>query len=99
MKRVYVKDLYIYPIKSCAGVQVQEALVTKYGLALPENRRIFDRRWMIVKNGRHQTQRVLPRMVLIQPSFVDDGLCLRAPNMPDLHISVTQLPKEQIQCQ
>lgn len=73
--------------------------MTKYGLALPENPRIFDRRWMIVKNGRHQSQRVLPRMVLIQPSFVKDGLCLRAPNMPDLHISVSQLPTEQIQCQ
>lgn len=54
---------------------------------------------MIVKNGRHQSQRVLPRMALIQPSFVKDGLRLQAPNMPDLHISVNPLPKEQMQCQ
>jgi hypothetical protein len=54
---------------------------------------------MIVKNGHHQSQRVLPRMALIQPSLVKDGLCLRAPNMPDLHISVNPLPKEQIQCE
>jgi uncharacterized protein YcbX len=40
---MYVQELLIYPIKSCAGVKVQEALVTKYGLALPSNPRIFDR--------------------------------------------------------
>ncbi len=53
---------------------------------------------MIVKDGRHQSQRVLPRMVLIQPSIVKDGLCLQAPNMPDLHISINPLPKEVMQC-
>ncbi len=54
---------------------------------------------MIVKDGHPKSQRVLPRMTLIQTSFVKDGLCLRAPNMPDLHISVNPLPKEQIQCE
>ncbi|CAF0884519.1 unnamed protein product [Rotaria sordida] len=95
---MHVQELIIYPVKSCAGVKVQEALVTKYGLALPSNPQIFDRRWMIVKNGRHQTQRVLPRMALIRPSVVKDGLCLQAPNMPDLHIPVNPLPKELMQC-
>ncbi len=54
---------------------------------------------MIVKNGRFQTQRVLPRMALIQPVIVKDGFCLQAPNMPDLHISVNPLPKEVMHCQ
>ena len=40
---MHVHDLIIYPVKSCAGVKVQEALVTKYGLALPSDPRIFDR--------------------------------------------------------
>lgn len=40
---MYVKELRIYPIKSCAGVAVQDALVTKYGLALPSDPRIYDR--------------------------------------------------------
>ncbi|CAF4919501.1 unnamed protein product [Rotaria sp. Silwood1] len=95
---MHVQELLIYPVKSCAGIKVQEALVTKYGLALPSNPRIFDRRWMIVKDGRHQSQRFLSRMALIQPSFVKDGLCLQAPNMPDLHISINPLPKELMQC-
>ena len=93
-----VQELIIYPVKSCAGIKVQEALVTKYGLALASDPRIFDRRWMIVKDGRHLTQRVKPRMALIQTSLDKDGLCLRAPNMPDLHISINSLPKESIQC-
>ena len=53
---------------------------------------------MIVKNGRHLSQRVLPRMALIQPSFVTNGLSLRAPNMPDLFIPVSPLPEEIIDC-
>ncbi|CAF0924211.1 unnamed protein product [Rotaria sordida] len=93
-----VKELRIYPIKSCGGVKVQEALITRYGLALPSDSRIYDRRWMIVKNGRHLSQRVLPRMALIQPSFVKDGLLLQAPNMPDLFIPINPLPKEIMNC-
>ncbi|CAF1440802.1 unnamed protein product [Rotaria sordida] len=93
-----VKELRIYPIKSCGGVKVQEALITRYGLALPSDSRIYDRRWMIVKNGRHLSQRVLPRMALIQPSFVKDGLLLQAPNMPDLFIPINPLPKEIMDC-
>ncbi|CAF4013679.1 unnamed protein product [Adineta steineri] len=95
---MHVHELIIYPIKSCAGIKVKEALMTKYGLAVPSNPRIFDRRWMIVKNGRHQTIRVLPRMTLIQPVIVENGLSLQAPNMPDLHISVNPLPKEVLEC-
>ncbi|CAF0729060.1 unnamed protein product [Adineta steineri] len=93
-----IEELRIYPIKSCAGVKVQEALVTKYGLALPSDPRIYDRRWMVVKDGRQLSQRVLPRMALIQPSFVKDGLLIQAPNMPDLFISVSTLPKEIMHC-
>jgi uncharacterized protein YcbX len=38
-----VEELLIYPIKSCGGVKVEEALITKYGLALPSNPKIVDR--------------------------------------------------------
>jgi hypothetical protein len=43
IQNMNVQELRIYPIKSCAGVQVQEALVTRYGLALPSDPRIYDR--------------------------------------------------------
>ena len=38
-----VEELFIYPIKSCGGIKVEEALITKYGLALPSNPEIIDR--------------------------------------------------------
>ena len=40
---MYVEELLIHPMKSCGSVRVQEALMTKYGLALPSNPQIFDR--------------------------------------------------------
>ena len=40
---MYVRELLIYPVKSCASVKLQEAIVTKYGLAPPSSPRIFDR--------------------------------------------------------
>jgi hypothetical protein len=43
IQNMNVQELRIYPIKSCAGVQVQEALITRYGLALPSDPRIYDR--------------------------------------------------------
>jgi uncharacterized protein YcbX len=36
-----ITDLWIYPIKSCRGISLKKALVTKQGLEL-------DRRWMFV---------------------------------------------------
>jgi uncharacterized protein YcbX len=40
---MHVQELLIYPIKSCGGVRVDAALVTRYGLALPSEPRIYDR--------------------------------------------------------
>ena len=40
---MHVQELLIYPVKSCAGIQLTEALVTKYGLASSSDPRIFDR--------------------------------------------------------
>lgn len=38
-----VHELIIYPIKSCAGVKVNEAQTTRFGLALPSNALLSDR--------------------------------------------------------
>lgn len=38
-----VKELFIYPIKSCAGIPVDRALVTKLGLAYIDNPAVYDR--------------------------------------------------------
>lgn len=40
---IEVREIIIYPIKSCAGIQVNEAQTTRYGLALASNPLLSDR--------------------------------------------------------
>lgn len=76
-----VSRLYIYPVKSCAGVQVEQAVLTKTGLE-------FDRSWMVVDGGGNfLTQRELPRMALVRPQLGPSGLVLNARGMPALHLA------------
>ena len=76
-----ISRLYVYPVKSCAGVQVREALLTETGLE-------FDRAWMVVDAaGRFLTQRELPRMALVKPQLKHFEMVLRAPGMLALHIA------------
>ena len=78
----HINALWIYPVKSCAGVSVREAEVTPTGLA-------WDRAWMVVdEQGEMVSQRDLPRMALIQPAFKLDSLVLRAPGMLALHLNL-----------
>lgn len=77
-----IDQLWIYPVKSCAGVSVPEVELTDTGLA-------YDRSWMVVDSeGEFVTQRELPRMALIQPSFKMGQLVLRAPGMLALHLAL-----------
>jgi len=80
--QAHIAQLWIHPVKSCAGVSVQEAELTPTGLA-------WDRTWMVVdEEGEFVTQRELPQMALIQPAFKLDELVLRAPGMLALHLSL-----------
>ncbi len=80
-----ISALWVYPVKSCAGVQVQEAILTETGLE-------FDRAWMVVdEHGEFVTQRELPRMALIRPQLKTQDMVLRAPGMLALHIALDQV--------
>ena len=80
-----ISGLYVYPIKSCAGVAVQDAILTETGLE-------FDRAWMVVDSkGEFLTQRELPRMALIQPQITHYEMVLRAPGMLALHIKLDEV--------
>ena len=80
-----ISALWVYPVKSCAGVQVQEAILTETGLE-------FDRAWMVVnEHGEFMTQRELPRMALIRPQLKTQDMVLRAPGMLALHIALDQV--------
>lgn len=77
-----IARLFVYPVKSCAGIEMQEAVLTDTGLDL-------DRAWMVVDaEGMFLTQRTLPRMALIRPHLKSDELVLRAPGMLALHVSI-----------
>lgn len=79
---VVVSALYVHPVKSCAGIAVQEALLIETGLE-------FDRAWMVVDTqGRFITQRTLPRMALVVPTLKHSEMVLRAPGMLALHLAL-----------
>ncbi|SEA75546.1 MOSC domain-containing protein [Variovorax sp. YR216] len=76
-----IARLFVYPVKSCAGVEVSEALLIETGLE-------FDRAWMVVDEaGEFVSQRELPRMALIRPQLKHSEMVLRAPGMLALHIA------------
>src|SRR6478609_1357283 len=77
-----IERLFVYPIKSCAGVELREAVLTETGLDL-------DRAWMVVdEQGVFVTQRELPRMALVKPQLKLHEVVLRAPGMLALHLAI-----------
>jgi uncharacterized protein len=77
-----IQRLFIYPVKSCAGVELTESPLCEFGLDL-------DRAWMVVDaHGDFVTQRQQPRMALITPKLKMNELILRAPGMLALHVNI-----------
>lgn len=79
-----IARLFVYPVKSCAGVEVDEVELLETGLDL-------DRAWMVVDaRGEFVSQRTHPRLALVRPQFKRGGseLVLRAPGMLALHLAV-----------
>jgi uncharacterized protein len=76
-----IAGLYVYPIKSCAGIALPSTTLTATGLA-------FDRQWMVIDAASEfVTQRELPRMALITPALEAHALVLQAPGMAALRIA------------
>ena len=81
-----LSEITFYPIKSCAGIALREAVLTSSGLM---SEQIYDREWMVVDSaGRFLTQREYPRMALIVPKIKATTLELRAPGMLRLEIEL-----------
>ncbi len=77
-----IEQLWIYPVKSCAGIRLPQAGLEQAGLA-------WDRAWMVVDaEGVFVSQRDLPRMALIQPALRNGQLELNAPGMLPLHLGL-----------
>jgi hypothetical protein len=83
--RTRIARLFVYPVKSCAGVEVTEAPLTETGLDL-------DRAWMVVdESGEFVSQRHVPRMALIKPQLKHSEVVLRAPGMLALHLAIEEV--------
>ena len=75
-----IASLHIYPVKACAGVDLEV-------MNLDERGPTGDRRYMIVDpEGRFVTQRESPAMALIQPSLLPAGLRMEAPGRAPLTV-------------
>ena len=77
---MYISQIWVYPIKSCAGISVRNAKLCERGLA-------YDRHWMLVDStGRALTLRESPRLTQIRPQLTETFLEVNAPEMPFLQI-------------
>ncbi|CAN2387455.1 Mitochondrial amidoxime reducing component [Pristimantis euphronides] len=85
-----VSQLFLYPVKSCRGIPLQEAECREYGL---KNGALKDRHWLVVKEDNvFVTARQEPRMVLITATCDEGHLTLAAPEMAHLRIPL-KLPE------
>lgn len=79
-----IASLHLYPVKSCGGVELEEALLGPGGL---ESGAIADRQWMVVnESGEFVTQRECPRLACAQPGIEAEGLRIEAPGLPGLFL-------------
>ncbi|MEL7050755.1 MAG: MOSC N-terminal beta barrel domain-containing protein [Cyanobacteria bacterium J06588_5] len=93
MVALTLSGLFVYPLKSAAGISVERSNLTTRGLQ-------GDRRYMLVSpEGHFLTQRRFPKMSLIRTAFVNAGeetatdlsLKVEAPSMSSLEV---QQPSE-----
>ncbi|WP_218110636.1 MOSC domain-containing protein [Ostreibacterium oceani] len=68
-----ISGLFVYPIKSCQGVSLDDVIVRPYGLN-------HDRSFMIVdEHGQFITQRSHPQLTSIAVRLIEGGLSLQHP--------------------
>ena len=79
-----INGLFVYPVKSCRGIEFERVALTERGL-------LHDREWMIVESSQGNraqfvTQREIPKLALIETALSDDALILRAPEMGEVNV-------------
>jgi len=67
---INISELYIYPVKSLAGIKLTASKLSPFGLQ-------YDRRWMIVDSqGQFLSQREMANMACIKTNIINDQLVL-----------------------
>ncbi|WP_299257112.1 MOSC N-terminal beta barrel domain-containing protein [uncultured Kushneria sp.] len=78
-----ISSLHIYPVKSLAGIDVHQSVLTAEGLS-------HDRRWVITdEQGEFITQRSCARMATLVPVIDEHHLILQSPDRRHLFIALT----------
>jgi uncharacterized protein YcbX len=85
-----IAEIFVYPVKSCAAVSLDEVQLVPTGFE-------YDRNWMIVdKNGHFVTQREHPELALVRPSVENGALTLEAPSMPMITVPVDKSDRTEV---
>ena len=75
-----IESLHVYPVKSCRGIDLQEATLGPRGF-------MFDRNWIVVdRQGKKLTQRDITSMATVRTALTDEALALSAPGVRNLSI-------------
>lgn len=88
---VTIRGLYVYPIKSCAGIALESANISAAGVQ-------WDRQFILVDAaGNMMTQRTVPRMVLVHPTLQPelDQMVLNAPGVSALTLSLREAAPDE----
>ena len=88
MSEYKLTQVNIYPVKSLGGISLSESVVEERGLK-------YDRRWMLVdQENMFFTQRLIPRMTLIEVKIEDEILIFthKRKKIEPLKISIKEIP-------
>jgi uncharacterized protein YcbX len=78
---IKVKRLFIYPVKSCKGIELNEFCLDSFG---PK----WDRRWMFINSeGSFISQRKFPKMATIETEILEQCLRLTLPTGEQASVS------------
>lgn len=88
-----LEQLNIYPIKSCSGIQLQQAETENRGFPM-------DRRWMLVEaDGKFISQRKTPQLGQFNILISDNSLTVSYPGESPLSIGLNSHLQQQVEIQ
>lgn len=79
-----LSQINVYPVKSCKGLSLSESEIEQAGF-------LHDREWMVVNQfGQFVTQRQIPKMALIRPTILLNGVKLEAPGQDPIEVPILE---------
>ncbi|KAI6171195.1 MOSC domain-containing protein [Aphelenchoides bicaudatus] len=88
-----VDRLFVYPIKSCRGVEVSNVDCTLRG---PRNGSMIDREFLVIdekQDGMFLNARIYPKMVLIEAARLHNLLIVRLPNGKQVEVDLDEVKR------